>query len=157
MPTAIEEAGELPARPDSVAEWEDLLVRLEIAPRAVRVTLEEVEDSTSAARALRTAAYREAEVGRLLESAADLPQSAGREDGVLAEDGLSALSIRFASLRARTFALVQRRGLEVWEWRAPLPSGSAVTVYQLLLWLAKQDAALLAELRRARRGGRDGC
>ncbi|HEX6925643.1 MAG TPA: hypothetical protein VF167_09435 [Longimicrobiaceae bacterium] len=157
MPTEIEEARELPTRPDSVAEWEDLLVRLEIAPRAVRVTLEEVEDRTSAARALRSATYREAEVGRLLEVAADLPRSVGREAGVLAEDGLSDLSIRFASLRARTFAMVQRRGLEVWEWRAPLPSGFPVTVHQLLLWLAKQDAALLAELRRVRRSGWGGC
>ncbi|HEX5726048.1 MAG TPA: hypothetical protein VFX98_11320, partial [Longimicrobiaceae bacterium] len=40
----------LPARPPSAAEWEELLVRLEIAPRAARLAL---EDAGARAGALR--------------------------------------------------------------------------------------------------------
>ena len=52
---------------------------------------------------------------------------------------------RFAGLRARTFAMVQRRGLDVWDWRV---EGDG-TVYQLLRWLAEHDASLLTRLRAA--------
>jgi hypothetical protein len=70
------------------------------------------------------------------------------------EGPLSAADIarRFASLRARTFAMVQRRGLEVWEWSAPLDGSQPVTVHQLLQWLVYCDGRLLAELREASRG-----
>ena len=44
----IADAGRLPARPESVADWEDLLVRFEIMPRVVRVTLEDGGDERQA-------------------------------------------------------------------------------------------------------------
>lgn len=153
-----EEIAVLPARPGSVAEWEDLLVRLEIAPRAARLSIEELEDAESAARALETATLREAGIGRLLEIAARLPEPARRlDDRDAPTREPAALSLRFASLRARTFALVQRRGLEVWDWEVPLDDGVSVTVFQLLQWLAGRDARLLAELRATSGAGWSRC
>lgn len=151
-----------PRAPGSVGEWEDLLVRLEIAPRVARNAVEEIDDGEAAAAALRAAVAREAVVGRWLE------QASGIDDGSrgVAERGGGAdspdeLSLRFGSLRARTFAMVQRRGLEVWEWEGPWPEdpphGKPVTAHQLLLWLARRDAELLASLRQAAPAGPATC
>lgn len=153
-----EEIAGLPTRPGSVAEWEDLLVRLEIAPRAARLSIEEVEDAEGAARALESATVREAGIGRLLEVATRIPEPARRldpQDAPTREP--AALSLRFASLRARTFAMVQRRGLEVWDWETRLDGGEPVTVFQLLQWLAALDARLLADLRATSGAGRSRC
>lgn len=131
-------------RPGSVGEWEDLLVRLEIVPRVARNAVEDVRDADAARRVLDEAVDREREAGRLLEAAAGI---GGGEGGAAApedDDPLGRVR-RFAGLRARTFAMVQRRGLEVWDWRV---EGDG-TVYQLLRWLAEQDADLLARLRAA--------
>ena len=49
-------------------------------------------------------------------------------------------------MRARNFAMVQRRGVDVWEWAGEL-DGVRVTVYQLLSWLMRRDAEALAALR----------
>lgn len=145
-----EEVEALPARPESVAEWEDLLLRLEIVPRVVRNTVDEVVNATAAHRVLAAATEREARVGRWLEVASRIvePGRRAQEEGDGAGDAAAA-SLRFASLRARTFAMVQRRGLEVWDWRGPLNGGPSVTVHQLLCWLAGRDAHLLADLRAA--------
>lgn len=153
-----EEMVRLPGRPDSVADWEDLLVRLEIVPRVVRHALDEVVDATAAAGVLAEATEREARVGELLEAASRIgePSRSAQARGRPGDDA-TALALRFASLRARTFAMVQRRGLEVWEWGAQLPRGERVTVHQLLLWLAREDGRLLARLRSETRNGRGGC
>jgi hypothetical protein len=68
------------------------------------------------------------------------------------------LADRFAAVRARNFAMVQRRGVDVWEWAGEL-DGLRVTVYQLLSWLMRSDAALLAALRgpRLAAGGVTAC
>jgi predicted aminopeptidase len=145
----------LPPRPESVAEWEDLLVRLEIVPRVVRNEVEDAASGEEGRLALMSAVRREAAVGLALEAAAGLEASTG--SGVEEEAEAEALALRFASLRARTFAMVQRRGLEVWDWTAPLEEGGSATVHQLLLWLAARDAELLASLRDTTRPGPVAC
>ncbi|HEV2146941.1 MAG TPA: hypothetical protein VGR37_06045, partial [Longimicrobiaceae bacterium] len=54
---------------------------------------------------------------------------------------------RFGSLRMRTFAMAQRRGVEVWAWESPDPAGRPVTVYQLFTRMVRDDSELLAALR----------
>ena len=136
-----------PLRPESEVEWEDLLLRLEIAPRVARNAVEELADVGAASRALVEAVAREREVGRLLEAAAGLPSGGGAGEGGETAAPLD-LVHRFASLRARTFAMVQRRGLEVWDWRVRTATGDAEgSVHQLLRWLVDQDGELLARLR----------
>jgi hypothetical protein len=108
-------------------------------------------------RLLREAVEREAAVGAFLEAAAGLERATDTRSADVGDDP-ETLALRFASLRARSFAMVQRRGLEVWEWSAPLPQGGSASVYQLLLWLAARDGELLADLRAAAaRTGPVGC
>lgn len=148
---SMTEVRTLPLRPDSEVEWEDLLLRLEIVPRVARNEVDEVADAARAAALLREAIERETRVARWLERAAGMEPAAEIPDEaqtVATQDPI-ALVHRFASLRARTFAMVQRRGLEVWAWSAPLDEGVPPTAHQLLRWLANRDGDLLAELRRA--------
>lgn len=149
---SMTEVRALPQRPDSEVEWEDLLLRLEIVPRVARNEVDEVRDPASAATLLREAIEREQRVGRWLEQAAGMdPSERGISQGEIEENRDPVeLVHRFASLRARTFAMVQRRGLEVWEWHAPLDDGGeAPSAHQFLLWLAHRDGELLAALRQA--------
>jgi hypothetical protein len=53
--------------------------------------------------------------------------------------------------------MVQRRGLEVWQWSAPLGGGGSATVHQVLLWLSTRDAELLSGLRAAALSPRVAC
>ena len=159
-----DEIGALPRAPGSVGEWEDLLVRLEIVPRVARNAVEDADadadDGETAVKALRAAIAREAAVGAWLEGPAGVEEPGRRATSYAAGDARAdELSLRFASLRARTFAMVQRRGLEVWEWAAPVgaAAGAEVTAHQLLLWLARRDAELLADLRGAATIGRAAC
>lgn len=147
----MDEVRSLPLRPISEVEWEELLLRLEIVPRVARNAVDEVADSPRAAALLRTAIEREVRVMRWLEQAAGLGEVAPNEAQRAGELPIEPveLAYRFASLRARTFAMVQRRGLEVWEWRAPLDAGEPVSAHQMLLWLATRDGELLAGLRQA--------
>lgn len=142
--TMTSELGRYAERPDSVGEWEDLLVRLEIVPRVARNAVEDVRDAAAARQVLNEAVEREREAGRLLEAAAGIERGAPGEEMQEDDDPLGRVR-RFAGLRARTFAMVQRRGLDVWDWRV---EGDG-TVYQLLRWLAEHDASLLTRLRAA--------
>jgi hypothetical protein len=144
---APEEIAGLAATPAAVAEWEDLLVRLEIMPRALRAALEDAgggdADLTATLRALLA---RERRVGRWLEVAA----FGSAEKDLPAPDGDARwLAERFEAVRARNFAMVQRRGVDVWAWAGEF-DGAAVTVNQLLSWLVRSDAAVLAALRQSR-------
>jgi hypothetical protein len=141
-------------RPASEVEWEDLLIRLEIVPRVVRNTMDGADAAEPGLVALMDEVVRrEARVGRWVETlaaaaaGAGAPAAAGEEPAGDAEW----LSHRFASLRARTFVMVQRRGLEVWGWAGELEPGRTATVHQLLSWLAEQDGRALLDLRRATR------
>ena len=153
----VDEMEGLPPRPESVGTWEDLLVRLEIVPRVVRNAVDDRAAGDDAERLLRAATEREAEVGRWLEAAAGVDEPGRRpfESGL--DSGAADLALRFASLRARTFAMVQRRGLEVWQWSAPLGGGGSVTVHQVLIWLSARDADLLSGLRAAAPAARVAC
>jgi hypothetical protein len=138
----------LPPLPPSVAEWEDLLVRLEIAPRALRVTLEDAPAADPELRAaVSGAADREALRQRMMEAlqtGAPLPEEPAAP-GDYAD--ARAAAERFGSLRMRTFAMAQRRGVDVWAWTSPDASGRPVTTYQLFTRMVRDDAELLATLR----------
>jgi hypothetical protein len=141
-----------PERPPSEVEWEELLVRLEIAPRALRIAVEEAPAGHPAVREALTAGL----VGEVLVQSAIEAMAAGREPetglGVEAGGSDAELLSRFAGLRARTFAMVQRRGLNVWEWTAPGTLWPGATAYQVLLAAMHTDAMLLDAVRGAGRG-----
>jgi hypothetical protein len=136
----------LPTRPFSEVEWEDLLVRLELMPRALRILLEDRDaDDADVARVIHRLASREEAAARYLEAAAGL-EPRGRaevQDLVLEELALD----HFVRVRARNFAMVQRRGVEVWNWSIALDEGDSVTVYQVLARLANADVEALGEIR----------
>lgn len=139
-----------PVAPPSEVEWEELLLRVEIAPRALRVAVEDAEGRAEALAPLRAAVLEEALLGAMLESMAagrEAPSEAGVE---ALEPDAAGLAHRFASLRARTFAMVQRRGLGVWEWRLGGGPWAGATAYQLLRAAAARDGRLLAAVRGAR-------
>ena len=146
---------ETDTRPPGIAEWEELLIRLEIAPRALRIAVEEAPDTPALRSLLRelmaAEALRIAQMDAMIHDApvpntADVPHADGDADA-------EGLAIEFARLRARLFARAQRRGIDVWEWEGRAEDGSTVSAYQLLLGAMRQDAALLAAARTAARGG----
>lgn len=142
----------LPARPPSEVEWEELLVRLEIAPRALRIAVDEAPADDPAVRdALLTGLMAELVLQATVEAMVEgreAPDGAGMED---ARADAGELLGRFAQLRARTFAMVQRRGLNVWEWTARGGAWPGATAYQVLQAAARSDGRLLDAVRGAGR------
>ena len=137
------------ALPPSEVEWEDLLLRIEIAARALRVVAEDAGGGPGALAPLRAAVLEETLLQALLEAMAE-EREAPCEAGVARmEDDAEGLARRFASLRARTFAMVQRRGLGVWAWRLRGGPWAGATSYQLLQAAAARDGRTLAALRGA--------
>lgn len=154
----------VPAQPPSIAEWEDLLVRLDIAPRAVRVAVDDIaHPGEEVLRVLQLAAAREVWYSAVIENLR-LGQSFSLNVGfgpiTFGEEGKeregSALDLcrAFEATRTRNFAQVQRRGVEVWKWEAPVTGGRTMTVYQMLTMVAQADAETLAMIRAAGRGER---
>jgi hypothetical protein len=141
-----DEIASYPALPADVAEWEDLLVRMEIMPRALRGTLEEIPGDERRLATLRGLLEREARVGEWLERVAIGAPATGGRPAPAESPGARWIADRFAGVRARNFAMLQRRGVDVWEWSGEL-DGEPVTVYQLLAWLVHADAGALAALR----------
>ncbi|MET0395483.1 MAG: hypothetical protein ABW277_01520 [Longimicrobiaceae bacterium] len=143
-------AEDAPPHPAHVADWEELLVRLEIAPRALRVTLEDAPADNPQVRAVvARAAAGERVFQRAMEAmqAGDpLPDLAppAAEEG---DGDTCSLAEAFTSLRMRTFAMAQRRGVDVWAWQAADAEGRTLTVYQLFTRMVREDARLLAALR----------
>ena len=142
-------AEDAPPHPAHVADWEDLLVRLEIAPRALRVTLEDAPADDPEVRAVvaRAAAgervfQRAMEAMQAGDPLPDLAQTAEEGGG-----DTRSLAEAFTSLRMRTFAMAQRRGVDVWAWQAADAEGRTLTVYQLFTRMVREDARLLAALR----------
>jgi hypothetical protein len=147
-------------RPPSEVEWEDLLVRLDIVPRAVRLAVEDVGDTPAVRGVLLRAVKREWTVGELylphLRSGERVPEfgrvsvdaRVTREDR---EPDALDMAFAFARMRERNFAQLQRRGLGVWEWRSEVEGGEGtVTAYQLMQWMAHEDAETLSALRGTR-------
>jgi hypothetical protein len=60
--------------------------------------------------------------------------------------------VAFASRRARNFAMLQRRGINVWDWRAEV-DGEPVSMYQLVSAVVDADGERLARVRQAGREG----
>jgi hypothetical protein len=143
-------AEDAPPHPAHVADWEDLLVRLEIAPRALRVTLEDAPAGDPEVRAVvARAAAGERVFQRMMEAmqAGDpLPDDAAAPAEEPGEDART-LAEAFTSLRMRTFAMAQRRGVDVWAWQSADAEGRTLTVYQLFNRMVREDARLLAALR----------
>jgi hypothetical protein len=139
----------LPPRPPSEVEWEELLVRIDVAPRALRVAVEDAGGRPEAARALRDALREERLLQETLAATAEGREAPAGVDGEAEEDDAEALARRFQSLRARTFAMVQRRGLGVWEWRVRGGPRDGATSFQLLQEAAARDGRTLAAVRAA--------
>lgn len=150
-----------PARPGGLQEWEDLLVRFEIMARVLRVTLEDAEREPAVAmRVLRRIIRDEADLSTWLHHARapGEPPSPAPPGGEAAEtEDSRALVDRFISLRSRNFAMLQRRGVEVWEWAAPVRGAGVVTAYQMVTARVRGDAAALRELREGLRLGAAAC
>ena len=145
----------LPARPPSEVEWEDLLVRVEIAPRALRVAVEDAPAGhPGVADALRGGVRAEAALQGMLEAIVDeraLPADFGQGGAGMPGDA-QALVAEYARLRFRSFVMVQRRGLNVWDWTVRGGPYDGATAYQLFQAAAQTDGALLAAVRSAARG-----
>jgi hypothetical protein len=147
------------ARPPSEVEWEDLLVRLEITPRALRLAVEDAGGDSPELRVnLSAAVGHEERLGELLESLRqghELGQSPFIGLGVYhrtPSETAKELLERFTILRLRNFAQIQRRGLQVWDWISPF-GRDRVTAYQVLQWMARADGEMLKFLRASRRNG----
>ena len=146
-------------RPRDIGEWEDLLVRYELGPRAVRHALEEAEEnagahplsSDSLVDQLAHLVRREADAGAWLQALSEgHPLSPWGEAASRAEVETEAAARtldRFAELRARNFARVQRRGVDVWEWESVHPDHGPITAFQLLAWQVRHDGLHLVRIR----------
>lgn len=148
---------DFPERPPSEAEWEDLLVRFELGPRALRDAIadarwtvgeEELLEPLAmllAHEALTTEALVAMREGRTL------PGDGAGVEGLVAMDTPARVE-EFAAMRSRNFAAVQRRGIEVWDWRTEI-AGHPVTAFQLLQAGVALDGAVLAAIRAAHHEG----
>ena len=152
------ELAALPARPESEFEWEDLLVRLELMPRALKVQMENAGAATDA-HSLAEHVRLEAFVNDRLERAATGEAAAApAPDSVRPEVGDPAEEVdRFVRLRSRNFAMLQRRGINVWDWSVEVDGSTRATVFQLLTLLARRDVELLGRLRTRRAPARSEC
>ena len=120
--------------------------------KAVRIAAEDAGEGARALRVLQQLAERELDARDFLERAAGEPSSAPAESSEPPADEVQAVD-RFVRLRARNFAMMQRRGIDVWGWRAMADDGEEATVHQLLSELVAEDVAALAQLRAARAAG----
>lgn len=147
---------EFPARPPSIAEWEDLLVRYEIGPRALRIALSDLPLAAAEGDAvtdpLRALVFHERWTDTLFAAMRDRAPVALRPRVELSDADADGLAERYARLRDRNFNAVQRRGLDVWEWSAEQPGSGTITAYQLLNAAVELDGHALARVRDAARG-----
>jgi hypothetical protein len=145
----------LPARPPSEVEWEDLLVRVEIMPRALRVAIEDAPaDAPDLLDILQAALGLEGELQLQLLAMVD---GAPMLDafGVAFPEGISTPDeyvAEYGRWRMRNFVMLQRRGINVWEWRVRGGRHDGATAYQLLLAAAVRDGEILAAVRETARG-----
>lgn len=142
--------------PPSEVEWEELLVRYELGPRALRVALDDAGDDQAAAERvgdlLRALVLNELQVAALFAAMRDGQPSSTEPRMEMPADTPRAAYERYAELRGRNFAALQRRGIEVWAWRAEAPLGGTVTAHQLVLASTALDGETLAGIRKAARG-----
>jgi hypothetical protein len=143
-----------PARPPSEVEWEDLLVRVEIAPRALRVAVEDApRDHPEVVGVLRRGVQGEMALQATLEAIVDGREAGDAPGGDDLPSDPEALLSEYIRLRMRSFVMVQRRGLNVWDWTVRGGPYDGATAYQLFQAAAHMDGHLLAALRGAARTG----
>jgi hypothetical protein len=145
-----------PPVPASEVEWEELLVRYELGPRALRVALESLDGDAAAPEIvgdlLRALVLHEGQAAALLAAMRDGRPVSTEPRVVMLSADPQAIYQRYAELRGRNFAAVQRRGLEVWRWQADAPHAGPVTVHQLIAASTAFDGETLAGVRQALRG-----
>ncbi len=146
------------ARPPSEIEWEELLVRYDNGPRALRIALDD-GDANGPARErvcdlLRALVSNELRTAALFEAMhTGVPLAADATPRIeMLPDEPRAIVDRFERLRSRNFAAVQRRGLEVWEWQTEAHPHGRVTAHQLIQGSTALDGETLAAVREALRG-----
>ncbi len=144
---------EHPERPPSEVEWEELLVKYEIAPRALRLAVDDAgpERAGGIVAPLEALLANEVLTASLLDEMAARaegrePPASGAHEDRGGMDGAGQLVARITALRGRNFAGVQRRGISVWEWSAER-EGTTVTPYRLLLSSVALDRDVLARVR----------
>lgn len=142
--------------PESEVEWEELLVRYELGPRALRVALDDLGDDEGMAERvgdlLRGLVLNELQAAALFAAMRERePVSTEPRMEMLASTPRAAYE-RYTELRGRNFATLQRRGIEVWAWRTEAPVGGTVTAHQLVLASTALDGETLAGIRMVPRG-----
>ena len=144
-------------RPPSEIEWEELLVRYEIGPRALRIALDDGDAGGPARQRvcdlLRALVFNELWTATQFEAMRTGIPVADRPPRIeILPDDLAPLFDRFERLRSRNFAAVQRRGLEVWGWQTEAHPHGPVTAHQLIQASVALDGETLAAVREALRG-----
>jgi hypothetical protein len=137
-----------PARPPSEVEWEELLARLDLAPRAFQLAAEDAAGNPRVAPVLASALALEswfAAALKELQAGGTIPLDFGAAGGAgTVREALDG----FSALRARNFAALQRRGISVWDWSAATrEEGGRVTTYQAASAVVEMDGRHLAVLR----------
>jgi hypothetical protein len=125
--------------PASIGDWEELLIRFELGPRAVRLATADAGDAGHAA---------------ARDVYADLLQVESEAAGWLGvpippegDDGSADRAReRFERLRGTSFARIQRRGPDEAE-RVVQAGDAEATVHQVLVALVRHDGAKVARLR----------
>ena len=123
--------------PASIGDWEELLIRFELGPRAVRLAAMDGGDDAAARDVYRELLEVESEAADWL----GVPVPDGGEAGSadLARE-------RFERLRGTSFARIQRRGPDEAE-RVVQVGDAEATVHQVLVALVRHDGAMVARLR----------
>ncbi len=137
-----------PERPPSEVEWEELLARLDLAPRAFQLAAEDAAGNPRVAPVLASALALEgwfAMALKELQAGGTIPRDFGSTPAVgTVREALEG----FSALRARNFAALQRRGISVWDWSAATEEeGGRVTTYQAASAVVEMDGRHLAVLR----------
>lgn len=139
--------------PADIAEWEELLARFELMPKAVSSSLAQIDAHWAQIHpvlaGMLTRESWAAEALGALRGAGELPATPNpRAPAVSRDDGERvAVCRQLADLRGRNFAQLQRRGLGVWEWLAERPGGVPLTTNRLIRHLVQQDGRSLQALR----------
>ncbi len=148
-----------PPHPADLAEWEDLLVRLELGPRALRLALEDIDRPSAALlEPLNRLVAMELWTSRALTAMRTgemIPEKIGlshADPGNLAA-ALHKRLLEYTALRDDNFGALQRRGIRVWAWSAELQGGGTVTAYQAVRRALQVDGEVLRAVRAAGREG----
>ncbi len=148
-----------PPRPADLAEWEELLVRFELGPRALRLALDDIaRPSASLLDPLNRLVATELWTSRALTAmriGETIPEKVGlsHADPANVPVALRKRLQEYTALRDDNFGARQRRGIQVWEWSAELESGGTVTAYQVVRRALQVDGEVLRAVRAVRREG----